>query len=123
MANGRCGLKVLLILDVNESWSVIRLKGGEYGSSAGKESSIQRDKDRVLPGTSGFQQRLSFVKIAAGLTTTSYRDTEVANVFTYSYRVISYPAGNEACSAAPSRSARASSTTPRRRPTGAGTWW
>jgi trimeric autotransporter adhesin len=43
-----------------------------------------------------------FVKIAAGLTATSYRDTEVANLLDYSYRVIARPAGNEACSSSPS---------------------
>lgn len=48
-----------------------------------------------------------FARIATGLTATSYLDTEVANFFDYSYRVIARPPGNEACSSAPSSCATA----------------
>ena len=47
------------------------------------------------------------VRIASGLTGTSYRDNEVANFHDYSYRVVARPAGNEACSSAPSGCATA----------------
>ena len=42
-----------------------------------------------------------FVRIAAGLTATSFNDTAVANGLTYSYRIVSNSPGNVACSSPP----------------------
>lgn len=43
-----------------------------------------------------------FARIANDLTGTSFTDTGVAGGSTYSYQVVAHPAGNEACSSAPS---------------------
>lgn len=43
-----------------------------------------------------------WVKVAEDVAGGSFADRAVANDFTYSYRVIAHPAGNESCSSAPS---------------------
>jgi fibronectin type 3 domain-containing protein len=43
-----------------------------------------------------------FTKVASATSATSYSDTQVANTFTYYYKVTAYPSGNEACASLPS---------------------